>query len=459
MKSLIPSIKLLTSEVLEKTPEPVLVVLAEFSDALKVLQKRVEHLEARLNQNSDNSNKPPSSDNPFKKSIPQAKKQAKRRNRKGSRQQCLRPTEVVELLPGVCKCGCHEITDAEPYYIHQVIEFPEIKLNVRHIILYRGRCARCASMNKALIPCEQRSGYGPRLSAMIAEMVGTQADSRRVVQNFCTSVLDLPISLGGIQKILDRVSTAIEPHYEVIGDIAHNAPVNHVDETSWRRNGKLTWLWVMGNALVAYFKVHDERSKKAFEEFRGAWNGILVSDDYGLYRKWTGQRQSCLAHLIRRAKALSERKDARVANCGRWAHKELQRLCHMANEPPSVGEWNMFYARFIRLTSKYGADKNEAGAFTRRLRQEMANLWLFLEVEGVEPTNNYAERLLRFAVTWRKSSFGSASEKGERWTERILSLRHTCQLKTKRTYPVLVDAMCAYFHGQQPDLAWIHAGM
>jgi transposase len=459
MNSLTPSIKLLTPEVLENTPEPVLVVLAEFSEALKVLQERVEHLEARLNQNSGNSNKPSSTDNPFQKSASQPKKQTKRRNHKGSRQQCLRPTEVVELLPDACKCGCHEITDAEPYYIHQVIEFPEIKLDVRHIILYRGRCARCASMNKALIPCEQRSGYGPRLSAMIAEMVGTQADSRRTVQNFCASVLDLPISLGGIQKILDRVSTAIEPHYEAIGDIAHNAPVNHVDETSWRRNGKLTWLWVMGNAFVAFFKVHDERSKKAFEELKGDWNGILVSDDYGLYRKWVGQRQSCLAHLIRRAKGLSERKDARVAGCGKWAYKELRRLCHMSNEPPSVGEWNMFYARFIRLTSKYGTDKNEAGAFARRLRQEMADLWLFLEVEGVEPTNNHAERLLRFAVTWRKSSFGSASEKGERWTERILSLRHTCRLKAKRTYPVLVNAMRAYFHGQQPDLSWIQAEM
>ena len=456
MNAMIPSSKLLTPEVLESTPEPVLVVLAECYQVLESLQKRVEYLEARLNQDSTNSNKPPSSDNPHKKAPIPTKKNTRKRRRKGSRQQCLRPTEVVELFPGACRCGCHEIAAPEPYYIHQVIELPEIELNVRHIILYRGQCSQCATMNKALVPFEQRSGYGPRLSAMIAEMAGAQADSRRAVQNFCASVLGLPISLGGIQKVVDRVSSAIEPHYETISEVAHNAEVSHVDETSWRRNGKLTWLWVMGNALAAFFKVHDERSKKAFEELRGDWDGILVSDDYGLYRKWVGRRQSCLAHLIRRAKALSERKDARVASCGAWAHKELRRLCRMAKEPPTVGEWNMFYARFIRLTTMYGEDKSEAGAFTRRLRQEMENLWLFLEAEGVEPTNNHAERLLRFAVTWRKSSFGSTSKKGERWVERILSLRHTCQLQGRRTYPVLVDAMRAYFHGQQPDLAWIH---
>lgn len=456
MTPLIPSAKFFTPDVVEVTPWPALAVINEFTEAFEALARRVEFLETRLNQNSSNSNKPPSTDNPLKKQATPAKqKNGKRKKRKGSRQQCLRPSEIVELLPEACACGCHELVDPEPYYIHQVIELPEIELDVRHIILYRGRCAHCDAMNKALVPNAQRSGFGPRLSAMIAEMAGAQADTRRAVQSFCASVLGLSISLGGIQKVLDRVSAAIEPHYDTIGEATRSAPVNHVDETSYRRKGKLTWLWVMGNALAAFFKVHDQRSQKAFEELVGDWRGILVSDDYALYRKWVGLRQSCLAHLIRKAKALSERKDARIASCGTWAHKELRRLCRMAKKPPTVGEWSMFYARFIRLTTLYGEDNNEAGVFTRRLRREMENLWLFLEAEGVEPTNNHAERLLRFAVTWRKSSFGVHSEKGERWVERILSLRHTCRLQGKRTYPVLVDAMRAYFHGQRPDIAWI----
>lgn len=455
MNPLIPSADLLTPDVIEVTPWPALAVLNEFGEALEMLTKRVELLESRLNQNSSNSNKPPSTDNPFKKPKAKPKKAKKRRKRKGHRQQCLRPTEIIELFPPACACGHCSPDEPEPYYIHQVIELPEIELDVRHIILYRGRCA-CGAMNKAHIPRELRSGFGPRLSAMIAEMAGTQADSRRMVQTFCASVLGLRVSLGGIQKSIDRASAAIKAHYEAIAEVAHAAPVNHIDETSWRRNGKLSWLWVMGSALTAFFTIHSSRSKKAFEALIKEWSGILVSDDYGVYRKWAGGRQTCLAHLIRRAKGLSERKNKDIARCGAWAQGELRRLCRMAKERPTVGEWNMFYARFHRLISTYGDRKDEAGTLVRRLRDEMENLWLFLQEEGVSPTNNHAERLLRFAVIWRKSSFGTASEKGDRWVERILSLRQTCRLQGRRTYPVLVEAMEAFFHDRKPDLAWIH---
>jgi len=76
-------------------------------------------------------------------------------------------------------------------------------------------------------------------------------------------------------------------------------------------------------------------------------------------------------------------------------------------------------------------------------------------VEGVSPTNNHAERMLRFAVMWRKRSHGVASEKGCRWAERILSVRQTCRLQSRKLFPVLVDAVDSYFKGRKPDLAWI----
>jgi len=84
-------------------------------------------------------------------------------------------------------------------------------MEVTHLILCRGRCPQCGKMNKALIPPDQRSGFGPRLSALIAEMAGNQGDSRSLIQNFCQSVLGINISLGAIQKVIDRVSAAIAP--------------------------------------------------------------------------------------------------------------------------------------------------------------------------------------------------------------------------------------------------------
>jgi transposase len=89
----------------------------------------------------------------------------------------------------------------------------------------------------------------------------------------------------------------------------------------------------------------------------------------------------------------------------------------------------------------------------------MDSLWVFLVHHGVEPTNNRAERALRCGVLWRKRSLGTASTTGNRWVERILSLKETCRLHARATYIVLVDAITSFFHGQQPDLSWINEEM
>jgi transposase len=423
------------------------------------LKKRIEALEAKLNANSSNSSKPPSSDPPFakapKKKTDRKGKAGGKKGHKGARQQMLEPTERKELFPDRCACGSLEFRGHEPYYTHQRIELPEVALAVTHFVLHRGKCTCCGRVSRALVPPEYRSGYGPRLSAVIAELAGNHGDSRLTIQNFCASVLGLSLSLGAIQKILDRTSEAIAPHYEAIGKQARQAEVNHADETSWRNKGALCWLWTLTNATVAFFMIHGKRSKGAFKELVKEWEGILVSDGYGVYKNWVGLRQTCLAHLIRDARALSESKNLELAKFGENALKELQRLCHMAHAPPTIGEWRAFYARFIRLTTRHQDRKDEAGKFTARLLREIDSLWVFLEKSGVSPTNNHAERMLRFAVCWRKRSFGTVSDKGNRWVERILSLRQTCRLRTRRTFPVLVDAIDCYFKEQEPDLAWI----
>ena len=269
--------------------------------------------------------------------------------------------------------------------------------------------------------------------------------------------MGISISLGAIQKIIDRVSSAIAPHYEAIGRAARGSEINHIDETSFSKKGTLQWLWVMANSMVAWFMIHPHRSKEAFKALIGDWTGILISDGYGLYRKWVGRRQSCLAHLIRKARQISEKKDPDLARFGRWALAELQRLCHMAEVRPTPGQWRAFYARLIRLIALNRDRKDAAGQFARRLEREIGCLWIFLEKEGVAPTNNHAERILRFGVLWRHRSQGTASEKGNRWVERILSLRQTCRLKSRPLFPTLVAALQDYFNGSQPDVSWIHS--
>jgi transposase len=342
-----------------------------------------------------------------------------------------------------------------PYYTHQAIELPRIEMEVRHWVLYQGQCVACGRWGKASLPAEQTTGYGPRLSALMAELAGTYGNGRRIVQGFCSSVLGVPISLGAIQKILDRVTLAIEPYYTSIATQARQAPVNYIDETPWYCANALAWLWVMASEQVAFYMIHPRRSKEAFFDLIDDWVGLLVSDGYGVYQSWVNARQTCLAHLIRTARGLATRPQPALAACGAWALVELQRLCQMAKAPPTGGEWRMWYARLCKLIDQYHERSDDAGRFARRLLREMDSLWVFLSHHGVEPTNNRSERALRFGVQWRKRSLGTASDKGNRWVERILSLKETCRLRAVSTYKVLVDALSHFFCGQQPDLAWL----
>jgi transposase len=264
-------------------------------------------------------------------------------------------------------------------------------MEVTHFLLHQATCLGCGRTLSATVPPAHASGYGPRLSALIAEMAGIQGTSRRLIQDFCHSVLSVPISLGAIQKVIDRTSQALLPHYEAIAVLARQASVGYIDETPWYCQNALNWLWTLTTATVSLFLIHPNRSKAAFFELIDDWSGLLVSDGYGVYQDWVNRRQTCLAHLIRTARGLSSKRDAALAACGRWALRELQRLCHMAKAPPSGGEWRAWYARFCSLIDRYHERKDDAGRLARRLQREMASLWVFLTESGVEATNNRAE--------------------------------------------------------------------
>jgi transposase len=423
-------------------------------------EKRIETLEVKTRKNSHNSSKPPSSDPPFdrKKRKQKKSKRAKggQKGHKAHQQQVLDPNETHWLMPERCTCG-HSAFDRQqmqPFYVHQHIEWPKIKLVVSHFILQQCDCPNCGKTVKATVPLEISTGYGPRFTAFIGELSGIKGMSRNDVKQLCESVLDIPIATGTIQKIVDRTSEAIFPVYEHIGQIARSFWCNYIDETSWFKENDLHWLWAMVNDRVAFYRIDAHRSKEAFEQLIQHWQGILVSDSYGLYRSWVN-RQTCLGHLIRKADALAERKKADLRRFGEVIAAWLRQLIHFAKEPPGPKQWSDFYTFFLFTVSLWEPDKTDAGQLARQIIREIDNLWVFLDHEGVEPTNNRAERALRFGVLWRKRSLGTQSEKGNRWVERILSFRETCRLKAKATFPILVDCIKSYFQNKLPDLSWI----
>ena len=428
------------------------------SEHIQRLEKRIEELESRLNQNSRNSNRPPSTDLPFAKPKAKAPRKKSKRKKggqkghKGHKQERMEPTRTQRIVPDSCPCGNTRFPaeGMEPYYTHQVIELPEIKMDVTHFVLHRCSCTRCGRTLKARIPDPSRYGYGPRLTALLGEMSGVLGMSRENVRHFCRSVFGFPISLGGIQRVIDRASAALAPLHEEIGRQARRALVNHVDETSFFHQGALRWLWVLVNPNQAFYKIHPRRSRVAFEELIQDWRGVLISDDYGVYRKWF-HRQTCLAHLIRRAESLTTKKDPRVKSFGRRVLSELRQLCRWAKAPPSVDEELDWITRFVQLLADYHQRPDAAGKLARQLSRDLKSLWLFLDEEGVDPTNNRAERALRYAVIWRKRSYGTQSRKGDRWVERILSVKETCRLQSMSTFQTLSKAVEAFFHGDAPQ--------
>jgi transposase len=441
-----------------RTPLVVRQLVVQLLTVIQQQAGQIAAFEARVSQHSQNSDRPPSSDPPYAKHPVRSGGQGRpgaKPGHAGHRQAQLPATEVLAVKPEACPCGQREFPETRPYYTHQVIELPEIQMQVTHVVLHEACCPQCGRLLKAPLPEAHRYGYGPRLTALIGELSGSQRASRSAVQEFCTSVLGIPMSRGTIQRAVARVSEAITPHYEAIAGKARTAKVNYIDETSWYQHGVLAWLWVMVNTTVALFTVHASRSQAAFETLIERWAKILVSDGYGVYQQWVHGRQTCLAHLIRRARGLAERRDPEIAWFGGRVMRELQRLVHWATAPPTSGEVQTWYARMVHLLGRYWQRSDEAGTFARTLDRELGAMWTFVVEEGVEPTNNRAERALRFAVLWRKTMQGTYNAKGDRWVERILSLRETCRLQGMPTFPILVDAVACYFHGQPPDVSWI----
>ena len=443
----------------QQTPPAVQTYLLNLHQRLAQLQQQIEKLQERSKRTSKTSDKPPSSDSPFQRPTSSQGKPAGKRGARhghpGSGPKLLRPTACQDVYPAPCGCGQGVPRLTTPYHTHQSVELPPISMTVTHWVLHQGRCTGCGKLLRARLPKAQQTGYGPRLTALIGELSAMHRLSRRSVQDFCRSVLGVPISLGAIQRLIDRTSLALVPHDAAIARLARKARVGYVDETPWYCRHALQWLWSMVTDTVALYRIHAKRSQEAFGSLIKDWRGILVSDGYGVYQAWGNARQTCLAHLIRCARQLSQRREAALAACGQVALKELQRLCQMAHAPPSGGQWQAWYARLCRLVRRYESCPDDAGRLVRRLRREMGSLWVFRGESGVEPTNNRAERALRFGVLWRRGSLGTASAKGNDWVQRSLSLRQTCRQLEQSTFSVLVDALEAFMHDRPPDLSWL----
>jgi transposase len=313
-------------------------------------------------------------------------------------------------------------------------------------------CACCGKTTRAEIPTEIRAHCtGPNLAAALSFMGGCLHASKRALQETCETLFGVPLSLGTIVKLEADTSAALEaPHAEAL-EAVRAAPVKNVDETGWSKKSKLCWLWLAATASLAVFAIHARRGKTGFKNLLGSSvAGIVCSDRWGVYAMLSyAQRQICWAHLKRDFQKFKDLggEARKTGHAGLRAVKAIFKVWNEWKDKPT--ERSELQAQLIDPAlalcralerGRDGPDK-KVRRFCKRLLKDYGALWTFADVEGVEPTNNHAERCLRPAVMWRKRSFGNHSEEGCRFTERLMTAVQTLRLQKRPVLAYLESAI------------------
>lgn len=442
------------------------------------LEARVEKLEEQLRRTSHNSSRPPSQDPPS--APPRAKKPASGRGRGGQpghegSSRPLLPLErvdgVVEHWPERCQACAHvfaeeERVEAAPPQRHQVAELPPIAVTVSEHRLHRLRCPACAAETRAELPAGvPRSAFGPRLQAAVATLAVRNRVSRRDTVELGRDLFGCELSTGAVDAIVQRAGEALaEPHAQLQAHV-RSAPVVNVDETGWRLRGSKRTLWAALTSTAAVFRIAPDRHRRQAEALLGEhFPGIACSDRWWAYDYLDPERrQVCWSHLVRDFTAHSEGLAAQKA-FGEHGLLLAGRLFHAWDEFRERGDRALLLERVAPLKQELRTLLEQAARkstktkyhrqFARNLLKRWPALWTFTLVDGVEPTNNHAERGLRGAVIYRKLSLGSQSERGERTIERLLSASITCRLQGRSLFAYLADVLTASIRGDPiPALA------
>ena len=433
---------------------------------LEQMEKHIENLERRLGMNSKNSAKPPSSDPPETAVSLPSRRQKKRGARKGHppHLRALLPPETIkqriELKPNVCPCGGTDLekTNEEPRR-HQIVDIPPIQPEVTEYIQPVYRCQDCGQLVYQPLPQElKRRYFGPGLLALVGILTGSLNTSKRKALALINEVFRVPMSLGGLSACEEQVAQALAQPHQQLREYMQQQPIAHADETGWPcGNRQKGWLWTLCCSSAAVFVIQAERGQAAAKKLLGAFAGILHSDRWSGYNCFGGLRQLCWAHLKRDFQALSEVKGT-MGRIGSELFALAKQILHLRKRVrDGTLSWQTFQRRMEPLMQRVetllakGANSGAPlSGQCRRIFNQRHYLWTFVHDWRVAPTNNLAERIVRQAVLWRKGSFGTQSERGARYAERILTACATCRLQGRSIIEYLRDACRCHLNDLPP---------
>jgi|SRR6267378_4114451 len=445
-------------------------------EEVRQLREELRQLKAQLGRNASNSSLPPSA-NPPQAPAPVQKPRSGRKpggqpGHPPHLKQLLpreRITRTERFVPTHCR-HCHTPLpteagpeDPEPTRF-QVADLPPVRAE---IIEYQGHsrlCPGCGTLTMHAIPAELcRHSIGPGLAAATAYLAGCHQVSKRGLEEIVETLFDVPVALGTIANLEQEMSQALASAHAEAVQAVQEAPVKHADETGWKKHGKKCWLWVAATTQVAAFVLHAGRGLAGLAVLLGdAIGGIVVSDRWCAYRHLpVYRRQLCWAHLRRdfqglidlggKAKKIGLELDLFAEDVFHCWYRVRDGTLSRGSLRTYIDGQRPWLRDLLARGSVSGCAKT--AALCGQLLELEPALWTFVRREGVEPTNNHGERVLRKAVLWRKKSFGCVSEGGCRFVERILTVVQTLRLQGRQVWQFLHQSLAAQrCHQPSPTL-------
>ena len=458
---------LVTEDLIARQPPEAQAIIRLLLARIAELDARVSELEARLNKTPRNSSLPPSTEHPHAKPAPQKESSGKKQGGQPGHAKYERPlipveqcAQVVPAIPEMCRrcgkrlAGC----DPEPLR-HQVWDIPEIRPLVTEYQLHRLMCPRCSIRTCGELPAGVPQGQGgPRLVALVALLMGCFKQSKRRVALFLEQVLNQPCSPGWVVKLQNQATTALTPAYEELAAQLPNEPVLGIDESPTKEARLRSWLWTFVAGSYTVFALRTTRAATVLQELlTNTFSGVVNCDRAKMYWR-IGRPQWCWAHLKRDFQSLIDHPDHQVKRLGRdlmRPARELFRHWARCRDGTITRTGMLRLMRPIRreidgllLRGVFSGNPKLIG-MCEPLYGHRDWLWTFLDVQGIEPTNNVSERALRPAVIWRKLSFGTPSARGSRFVETILTVVETCHRQSRNSFEYLTTAVQAHLAGER----------
>jgi transposase len=451
---------------------------------VELLLQRIESLEvqvaelqaelAAVKKTPRNSSLPPASEHPHAKPVPQQPKSTRKQGGQPGHPKhgrALIPTEdcqaMISCRPKTCRgCGQKLTGDDPDPWRHQVWDVPEIKPLVTEYQRHRLTCSCCGETTCGVLPDGVPTGQaGPRLIALVALLMGSFRQSKRRVALFLEQVLQQPCSPGWVVKLQQQATVALRPDYERLVRQLPAQDTLGIDESPTKEGRAKAWLWTCVAPHFTVFALRTTRAATVLDDLLTAeFDGVVMCDRAKMYWRLP-QLQWCWAHLKRDFQALIDSDDHQAKRLGRdlmRPTKALFRQWSRCRDGTITRTGCLRLMKPIRqeveallLRGVFSGNPAFAG-MCRELWEHRQRLWTFLEVEGVEPTNNASERALRHAVIWRKLSFGTHSAHGSRFVETLLTVVETCRQQSRSVFEFLTKTIEAHFaHRPTPSLAGV----